>query len=356
MGSLFTGLGFFLASFATEVWQLYFTQGIITGFGYSLVFIPSVTVLNEWFSLKRGLAFGIAVSGSGVGQFCMSLISEGLISTVGWRNALRYLALFNTTFLVVCSFMIHKRLPKNPTAPKPISFSNLKNPTFLIFFIGCLVAGLGLFMPFTYIPIYAEFYGINSNDAVVILSMSGITGAMGRIILGVLGDKYGKLNMLKFAMFSSGLVTLTWMACQNIGSIMTFGLFFGFFAGAILSLIPSCCADLFGEKHIGTVTGEIMSSLALGSLISAPIGGTLFDQYGDYKASITVAGLFLMISAFCLVFINEKDTNQREQTADPRNTVAEMNVIVSPLASQGVTSDSPNSVEIVHHSKNQSSR
>jgi MFS family permease len=113
MSGLLIGLGFFTASWATELWHLYLTHGFITGVGYSCGFISSVSVTGQWFKRYRGLAVGITMGGAGIGQFGMSQIAGKLIANLGWRSALRYLALINVTSLVLTSFVIRRRLPRS---------------------------------------------------------------------------------------------------------------------------------------------------------------------------------------------------------------------------------------------------
>jgi hypothetical protein len=40
-------LGFILASFASQIYQLYLTQGLLVGFGIGLTWIPSIAVLPQ---------------------------------------------------------------------------------------------------------------------------------------------------------------------------------------------------------------------------------------------------------------------------------------------------------------------
>ena len=48
-----------MASFATRIWHLVLTQGLLYGAGWALCYTPIITMLNEWFSKLRGLAYGI---------------------------------------------------------------------------------------------------------------------------------------------------------------------------------------------------------------------------------------------------------------------------------------------------------
>ena len=59
--------GFIAASFATQIWHLYLSQGVLIGMGIGAIFIPSVQVLPQWFLKRRSLAGGLASAGSGFG-------------------------------------------------------------------------------------------------------------------------------------------------------------------------------------------------------------------------------------------------------------------------------------------------
>jgi hypothetical protein len=52
-------LGLILASFATQLWQIYLTQGLLFGIGGALVFSPSISLPPQWFVKYRSLATGI---------------------------------------------------------------------------------------------------------------------------------------------------------------------------------------------------------------------------------------------------------------------------------------------------------
>lgn len=60
--------GMMMLSLCTEYWQAILAQGVVVGIGCGCVFIPSVAILPTYFSTKRGLANGIASSGSGLGM------------------------------------------------------------------------------------------------------------------------------------------------------------------------------------------------------------------------------------------------------------------------------------------------
>eukprot|EP01039_Chlorochromonas_danica_P004182 gene4182-4595_t len=301
LGGALVGLGFLIASFSKEVWHLYVTEGVIAGIGYSFAFVAAVSVVGQWFSSRRGVAVGIAVAGSGVGQFVMSQITRILIADIGWRGTLRVLALINFVGLTLCSLVIRRFLPCVESISSESWIEFFYDWRFCFLYVAIFFNTLGLYMPYTYIPLYAERYGVSSSDGVLILSLVGLSSALGRIALGVSADWLGKLNMLKLCMLASAIATLCWMACKDFASILVYGLIFGFFAGGSVSLIPTVNAELFGIEKLSSIVGTMMTATAVGALLSAPIGGFLYDGTESYFASIALDGTFLFLGfAFTL--------------------------------------------------------
>lgn len=61
--------GMFMTSLCTQYWQIVLAQGLFMGLGLGCLFMPTVGILATYFFKKRGLAMGIASSGSSIGQF-----------------------------------------------------------------------------------------------------------------------------------------------------------------------------------------------------------------------------------------------------------------------------------------------
>jgi predicted branched-subunit amino acid permease len=43
--------GFVTASYATEIWQLYLSQGVLIGVGLGFIFVPCGPVVSQWFEV-----------------------------------------------------------------------------------------------------------------------------------------------------------------------------------------------------------------------------------------------------------------------------------------------------------------
>jgi len=166
---------------------------------------------------------------------------------------------------------------------------------------------MGLFMPYTHLPKYAELHGISTQNAIVILSIMGIASSLGRILVGFAADIFGKISMLQVCVLVGGVSTFCWLLCTTFITMVIYGLVFGFFAGGFISLVPTVCAELYGVRKLGTVIGVLYTGTAIGNLLSAPIGGFLFDGTGNYTASIIVAACFLLLSGLMNMFVDKEN-------------------------------------------------
>jgi MFS family permease len=56
-----------MLSLSTTYYQIFLSQSICTGLGMGMIFHGAVNSVSTWFQKRRGLAIGLAASGSGIG-------------------------------------------------------------------------------------------------------------------------------------------------------------------------------------------------------------------------------------------------------------------------------------------------
>lgn len=109
--AIILALGYYLASLSTVLWQLYLTQGIIVGFGYSLGVTTITPVICHWFNKRRGLANGVTELAGGLGTVVTTLVTGSLLDLFGWQRTLKILALINLLVFSVASVLLVRRVP-----------------------------------------------------------------------------------------------------------------------------------------------------------------------------------------------------------------------------------------------------
>ena len=132
LGSLLWGLGLVLCSLIHSWWEFYIFFGVIAAIGAGFTgWVPNVTVIQNWFKGKKGLAMGILSSGVGIGiAVCIPSI-QYLINVVGWRMAYRVMAFFIPLVIITMTIIFLKK-PLRITSPTPTEeetyHTTMRNP------------------------------------------------------------------------------------------------------------------------------------------------------------------------------------------------------------------------------------
>ena len=97
------GLGWFLSSYATNIWLLTLTYGVIAGSGVGLVYGCPVAMGAKWFPDKKGLAVGLMLAGFGGSALITGKIASILIPSVGLSTTFMYFGIAFGIILVILS-------------------------------------------------------------------------------------------------------------------------------------------------------------------------------------------------------------------------------------------------------------
>lgn len=96
-----------LGAHINAVWQLYLVIGVLASLGMSAAgWVPSVVLIRAWFPTRVGTALGIASAGIGVGIFALVPFTQLLIDWIGWRWALRVLAVLVLAWIVPATLLL----------------------------------------------------------------------------------------------------------------------------------------------------------------------------------------------------------------------------------------------------------
>nr|XP_046271600.1 solute carrier family 16 member 6b isoform X2 [Scatophagus argus]XP_046271601.1 solute carrier family 16 member 6b isoform X2 [Scatophagus argus] len=78
---------------------------LFTGLGYCLTFLPTVTILAQYFSRRRALVTSIASSGESFAIFAFAPLFTSLKEHIGWRYCLVILGTFQAS-VIVCGLLL----------------------------------------------------------------------------------------------------------------------------------------------------------------------------------------------------------------------------------------------------------
>jgi MFS family permease len=186
-GALLAGGSLVAAGAVETVWQADLALGLGFGLGLAVCYTPAVAAVQPWFDRNRGVASGIALSGTGLGTLLMPVLAKWLIDTQGWRAAVTVIGLAVATFGFVAANWIRRppELPARSSLPRSSAFlwKLAHEPTFRRLYVAGFLSSLVLLVPIVHMIPHAVRAGVNPHEATWLISILGLGSLAGRLML-----------------------------------------------------------------------------------------------------------------------------------------------------------------------------
>src|ERR1700749_5108024 len=332
-GALLTGGGWVLSAFVDNIWALYLTYGVTSGFGTGIIYVGIIGLMVRWFPDRRGLATGLAAAGYGFGAIFTSFPIDSMIKSAGYAHTLVVWGVIQGAVGIIVAQGL--RTPPDGWQPEgylPASAARmqskrsytpaqmLRSPTFwLLFLMMSMMSTSGLMVVSNVGPFAKEF---NVADALVLgmaalplsLTLSRLTNGLTRPFFGWVSDRIGRepTMALAFSLEAGAILVLfAFIDRPALFVVLTGLVFFGW--GEIFSLFPATLTDTYGPKYAATNYGFLYIAQGVGSILGGP-AAAFFDQgTGSWTAVfITVAVLDALTALLAVTALRRLRSRQME--------------------------------------------
>ncbi|KAI0102072.1 major facilitator superfamily domain-containing protein [Nemania sp. FL0031] len=286
LGLVIMSLALALSSFATTTTHLILSQGVFYGIGGGITYCPCIVYLGEWFVNRKGLAYGIMWSGTGLAGVILPLLLESLLGALGFRNTLRLWAGLLLVLAAPLAFFIKPRLP--PSATSHVRRPNLwflVTPAFLVYQTANIVEAMGFFIPGLYLPTYARStLGAPSLSAATTILLVNVASVCGCVSMGYFIDKLHVTTCIILSTIGATLsVLVIWGLSSSLGLLYFFCIAYGLFAGSFTSAWPGIMRDMTqkaqnsskGPVDPNMVFGFLCAGRGVGNVIAGPLSESL---------------------------------------------------------------------------------
>lgn len=323
-GLLLAGIPLFVGEL-TDLYLFYAVIGVICG---GAAAVPYLRLAGAWFVKKRGLAFGLIMSGGGLGFAYTPPLVQYMIDNYGWRSG--YYALAAIIIVVILPLIyvfIHDRpkdlnlLPDGDTVDVDESLvvtdkeekiklgELLRTPLFYQLFVTFMLLTACLYGLFSNLVPMLLDRGMDTTDAALAASTVGITIIVSRIVIGFLLDKFfaPRVGMICFILSAIGTAMLAFGAVGPTAFLAA--IFFGFSVGAELDLLAYLITRYFGVNSFGLVYGILFAAFLGGISVGPLVFGRLYDFYGSYVNILSICSGILVLTAASMLFLPKYKTN-----------------------------------------------
>ena len=192
------GLGMAMTAGMTAQWQFIAAFSLFAGIGFGMAANHVVsTIVSLRFAVNRGLAVGIATSGSTAGQLLVVPVLAGVLATVGWRWSYLTLGLVSLA-LVPVVFMLIRRPPRIDRRAAGQTLEPLRDrlallwrsPVFQLLFWSFTICGFttsGVIE--THLLPYAAACGFPPLDSAAAYGVLSAFNLFGMVLAGYLTDR-----------------------------------------------------------------------------------------------------------------------------------------------------------------------
>ncbi|XP_038843351.1 monocarboxylate transporter 7-like isoform X1 [Salvelinus namaycush] len=104
-GGFLISLGTISSAFVSSINEMYVTIGIVSGLGYCLTFLPTITILSQYFNRRRSLVTALASSGESFAMFAFAPAFMALKEIIGWRRCFIVIGLMQAS-LIGCGALL----------------------------------------------------------------------------------------------------------------------------------------------------------------------------------------------------------------------------------------------------------
>ncbi|OQR56463.1 OFA family MFS transporter [Bacillus sp. CDB3] len=320
IAGLALGLGLVLSSQASSLILLYVLAGVVVGYADGTAYITSLSNLIKWFPERKGLIAGISVSAYGTGSLIFKYINAKLIDSVGVSQAFIYWGLIVTAMIVIGACLIHQAADQGAvqeTKTKEYTTKEMLGTKqvyllFIMLFTSCMS---GLYLIGMVKDIGVQLVGLSAATAANAVAMVAIFNTLGRIILGPLSDKIGRLKIVTgtFVVMATSVLVLSFVD-------LNYGIYFvcvasvAFCFGGNITIFPAIVGDFFGMKNHSKNYGIVYQGFGFGALAGSFIGALL----GGFKPTFMVIGVLCVVS-FIIALLIQAPKQKKEQEEDYRS-------------------------------------
>lgn len=271
--------------------------------------IPFARIISAHFVRSRGLALGLAMTGTGLSGIALPLLLVPFVAAHGWRSGFLVLAAIVLAAVPAIWLLLRGARPAAAsargdgaaaaTAGMPFARA-ARSRVFAVMAVAFALVSLAAAGIAIHFVAMLGDAGLSPALAGALASLAGAAVIVVRIGTGWLIDRVFAPLVAGAMMALAGVCLLTLglfgAAAAPLGAIA-----YGLAIGSEIDLIAYLAARYFGLRAYGRIYGALYAAVLVGSALS-PIGyGLAVDATGSYRAALIAAAALLTFAAalFC---------------------------------------------------------
>ncbi len=296
-GGLLYALALALAGMAGSALGINLSLGLLAGI--AMTGITFVVVLGAVGRAvppeRRGTAIGIATAGGSFGQFMVVPLTQGLISSFGWRETMLFGAVLALAIVVLARGIAGLPAGGQASAVRQQSLGEAlreasRHPGYWLLNFGFFVCGFHVAFISTHLPAFLSDQGLDPAVGARALALIGLFNILGSYVFGLSADRLRKKYVLSALYFARSAVIVVFLAVPFTPlSATLFACAIGFLWLGTVPLTSGLVSQIFGVRYLATLFGIVFMSHQVGGFFGAWLAGRFFEDSGSYDLAWQVS-------------------------------------------------------------------
>ncbi|OTB08590.1 hypothetical protein M426DRAFT_51561 [Hypoxylon sp. CI-4A] len=315
VGAMVSIFAMFMTSMATAYWQVLLAQGICSGIGGGLMFMPATANVTTYFRKKRSLAVAINGCGSSTGAILFPAIIQFLTPQIGFQWAVRTCG-FISIFLAFIGFLVLKPRKLKKRQTPFVDWTAFRNAPYAMFMVGAFLIYFSLFTMLIYVS--RGLIGLSELESINFVLITNAVAIPARPIFGFIADRYvGPVNTFGLNCLALGVMAFGWIGVRKRADMYAYSVVMGFVNGAAQGIFSSAASSFVPDiTKMGTWIGMAFAVCGFATLAGPPTMGAIIDaSNGKYiwaqiwaGSTIIIGGLIVLATSGFLAMRKGKKT------------------------------------------------
>jgi predicted MFS family arabinose efflux permease len=242
--------------------------------------------INVWFEARKGLALGLALSGTGIAGMLLPTYTHLMIGRFGWRGAYVALALLPLVIALPLAARYFRGAPEGGAAnaqarPTAVGLSfreAVRDWRFWLIGSAFLPISFAIGGPIPNMKTILATHGLADAEIVSILPSIGLFVIVGRLLGGWLVDRIWAPAVAAVLLSIPAVLQVVLLQDHMaVGSAVTLLAGLGLAAGMEYDLLAFLTARYFGTRNYSTIYGALYSFFAIGAGFASMVYAHIYD-------------------------------------------------------------------------------
>ncbi len=305
-----------------SITMFYARYVLLTLLGTGGTHVAFATVISRWFDRRRGMALGIALTGTGLGGVFWSLVVQALFDRYGWRDAYLYLAaMIGLVTLPIMLLMIRESpesmglnvdgdasgirtasLGSDSAALSGLTLREaVRTSHYWLMFVIYLLVAIGTYSVMVHMVPFLKGRGESAQTAAAVQASLWAVLVVGRFSAGWLMDRFFA-PYVAIAFLILPIVGISLLASGAAGPVaFVAAMLVGLAAGAEVDVVAYLAGRYFGLAHFALIYATFYSAFSLGAGIGPAGTAWAVARFGGYGLVFWIIAGILGLAAVLLL-------------------------------------------------------